>query len=431
MSITWQISCAQRTEIKIGNPLSDGVWDYTWQQGRQLASMSRIIEDNSTESWSFVYDANGMRLSRSTGTGADDVTYTYVYTDGLLTRMTKGDITLYFTYDAAGTPLTVSIHTGTYCRIKRDSICGGDCKVYYYVTNLQGDVIAILDEAGNEVAEYSYDAWGRLLCDLDEDEETIYSLNPLFYRGYVYDRETGLYYLQSRYYNPEIGRFISADNVMSDVGGDILGNNLFAYCLNNPVMLVDLWGTASTIAFSDNLDIFADPIDEATSGGGGVGVLVVLLPNSTTRADAPAITDAKKLENESSKRIYTVYFLYSKNGSPNQIVYVGRVKTKNFDSRMAYHSAKGRVLSFYVSELTWEQCRGLEQVGMMFFHSLNRDDPIYNQIRGVSPTNGSRSLYFDAAKTFWSSYNGEYSSYMPYSYWENWTENEFLNGISP
>ena len=206
---------------------------------------------------------------------------------------------------------------------------------------------------------------------------------------------------------------------------------MFAYCLNNPVMLVDLWGTASTIAFSDNLDIFADPIDEATSGGGGVGVLVVLLPNSTTRADAPAITDAKKLENESSKRIYTVYFLYSKNGSPNQIVYVGRVKTKNFDSRMAYHSAKGRVLSFYVSELTWEQCRGLEQVGMMFFHSLNRDDPIYNQIRGVSPTNGSRSLYFDAAKTFWSSYNGEYSSYMPYSYWENWTENEFLNGISP
>ena len=141
-----------------------------------------------------------MRLSRSTGTGEDVVTYTYVYTDGLLTRMTKGDIMLYFTYDAAGMPLTVSLHKGTNCKVKKGEACGTDCKTYYYVTNLQGDVIAILDETGNEVAEYSYDAWGRLLSNLNETEETIYSLNPLLYRGYVYDREaTGIYHLLPYY----------------------------------------------------------------------------------------------------------------------------------------------------------------------------------------------------------------------------------------
>jgi len=247
---------------EIGNPLSDGKWEYTWQQGRQLATMS----DGET-TWTYTYDVNGMRLSRSTGTGADDVTYTYVYTDGLLTRMTKGDIMLFFTYDAAGTPLTVSIHTGTNCKVKKGQACGADCETFYYVTNLQGDVIAILDENGNEVAEYSYDAWGRLLCDLDEDEETIYSLNPLLYRGYVYDRETGLYYLQSRYYNPEIGRFISAD-VYASTGQGILGNNMFAYCNNNPVNYSDPSGHFSILAFAIAIGVSLafELLDDAMDG---------------------------------------------------------------------------------------------------------------------------------------------------------------------
>jgi len=229
--------CTDLYDFKCGNLTDDGIWTYTWKQGRQLASMSR--KDN-TEDWSFEYDANGMRLKRTTGPEADDVTYTYVYTDGLLTRMTKGDIMLYFTYDAAGMPLTVSLHKGTNCKVKKGEACGTDCKTYYYVTNLQGDVIAILDETGIEVAEYSYDAWGRLLCDLDEEAETIYSLNPLFYRGYVYDRETGLYYLQSRYYNPEIGRFINADDIeYLGADGTLQSYNLFAYCSNNPVNFID------------------------------------------------------------------------------------------------------------------------------------------------------------------------------------------------
>ena len=136
--------------------------------------------------------------------------------------MKKGADTLHFTYDASGTPLTVT-HNGT---------------VYYYVTNLQGDIIAILDSAGSTVATYTYDAWGN---PLDTPTEPIATLNPLRYRGYVYDTETGLYYLQSRYYDPAIGRFINADGLVS-TGQGILGNNMYAYCGNNPVNRVDPTG---------------------------------------------------------------------------------------------------------------------------------------------------------------------------------------------
>ena len=197
----------------IGNPVSDGTWTYTWEHGRQLASMS-----NGTTTWTYTYDANGMRIGRTNGTD----TYTYVYNGGLLTQMTKGNDTLFFTYDAMGAPATVT-HNGT---------------VYFYVTNLQGDVLLLVDTNGNPVVQYLYDAWGNLRYTLGSLATTLGTLNPLTYRGYVYDHDTGLYYLQSRYYNPEIGRFLNADGYAS-TGQGVLGNNMFAYCLNNPVAFID------------------------------------------------------------------------------------------------------------------------------------------------------------------------------------------------
>ena len=199
-----------------GNLTDDGIWEYTWQQGRQLATMS-----NGSTTWTYTYDANGMRIGRSNGTK----TYSYLYTNGLLSRMILGDDTLCFAYDAVGAPLTVN-YNGT---------------TFYYVTNLQGDVIAILDRTGYPVVQYTYNAWGELLSATGPMLSSLGALNPLLYRGYVYDRETGLYYLQSRYYNPEIGRFISADTYVS-TGQGILGNNMFAYCNNNPIMFADPTG---------------------------------------------------------------------------------------------------------------------------------------------------------------------------------------------
>ena len=205
----------------IGNPLSGGTWSYAWQNGRELASMT-----SGDTTWYYIYDADGMRTSRTT----DGAEYIYEYIGGQLTHMSYGITTMHFTYDAAGRPATV-IHNGT---------------VYYYVTNLQGDVVALLDSTGAQVVGYTYDAWGRLLSTTGSKASTLGLYNPLRYRGYVYDRETGLYYLQSRYYNPTIGRFINAD-AFTSTGQGLLGNNMFAYCNNNPVCNADPTGTILTI----------------------------------------------------------------------------------------------------------------------------------------------------------------------------------------
>ena len=82
---------------------------------------------------------------------------------------------------------------------------------YYYVYNLQGDVIALYNTSGNVVVEYTYDSWGRILSVTGSLANTLGAINPLRYRGYIYDTETGLYYLRSRYYDPEVGRFLNAE----------------------------------------------------------------------------------------------------------------------------------------------------------------------------------------------------------------------------
>ena len=140
--------------------------------------------------WTNTYDANGLRTKRE----SMGKTYNYVYNGSQLTRMTVGSNTLTFTYDASGIPVSVKFNN----------------TVYYYETNLQGDVTAIVDGNGEIVAYYNYDAWGKDLSEEDSNSvivvNTIGTLNPLRYRGYVYDTETGLYYLQRRYYNPNQAR---------------------------------------------------------------------------------------------------------------------------------------------------------------------------------------------------------------------------------
>ena len=110
-------------------------------------------------------------------------------------------------------------------------------KTYYYVLNLQGDVVKLIDQDGAVAAAYAYDAWGNILSSSGSMAET----NPLRYRGYYYDSETGFYYLQSRYYDPANHRFINADSYAS-TGQGFVGTNMFAYCNNNPVNREDLTG---------------------------------------------------------------------------------------------------------------------------------------------------------------------------------------------
>ena len=128
---------------------------------------------------------------------------------------------------------------------------GGSFTTYYYLRNAQGDVVKLIDKTGSTVVEYTYDTWGKLLSTTGSLAETFGEEQPFRYRGYVYDEETGFYYVSSRYYDPEIGRWISpepnVDNGEFDEGAGLIGYNVYAYCANNPVMYKDDTGESITL----------------------------------------------------------------------------------------------------------------------------------------------------------------------------------------
>ena len=146
---------------------------------------------------------------------------------------------------------------------------------YFYLKNAQGDVTGLVNASGTQVVSYTYDPWGAPMSTDGTMAATLGAANPLRYRGYVYDTETGFYYVSSRYYNPEVGRWINADNQIAGVGGEILGYNMFAYCMNNPVNMSDptgnwpKWATklAAAVAVVSIVAVVA-VVTVATAGAG-------------------------------------------------------------------------------------------------------------------------------------------------------------------
>ena len=137
-----------------------------------------------------------------------------------------------FFYDDKGTPYGVF------------TLIDGVQEHLFYLYNAQGDVIAIIDDYAERVVNYEYGAWGELLSVTGSKADTVGALNPFRYRGYCYDTETGLYYLNSRYYDPVTQRFVNGDGYAS-TGQGILGYNMFAYCLNDPIMYYDNSGSCA------------------------------------------------------------------------------------------------------------------------------------------------------------------------------------------
>ncbi len=193
--------------------------------------------------------------------------YDYVYAGNKLLRevVTTNGVseTHDFFYDDKGLPFAIKI----------------DNVLYYYVTNLQGDVLGLVDTNGSLVASYTYDPYGKVLTATGSLAEK----NPLRYRSYYYDQETGLYYVSSRYYDPEICRWINADDVSYlGAGGDVLSYNLFAYCLNNPVNMTDESGALPSwakkiiaAAVIVTTVTIATVITVATAGTGTVAAFIV------------------------------------------------------------------------------------------------------------------------------------------------------------
>ncbi|MDY5082321.1 MAG: glycohydrolase toxin TNT-related protein [Candidatus Limivicinus sp.] len=211
----------------IGNPTSwyDGT-TFTWSNGRRLTS---AVNSSTGLNNSYTYDMDGLRLTKTVGS----VEHKYVWQGSKLVAEYFGGTELEFFYDENGAPYAFSYK----------ATASATPVMYYYVTNLQGDVVSILNASGTSVAEYSYNAWGKVLSATG----TMAAINPIRYRGYYFDSDSGLYYVASRYYNPEIGRWINADSQLNAKDG-ILGYNMFAYCNNNPIKYSDQNGHSIILA---------------------------------------------------------------------------------------------------------------------------------------------------------------------------------------
>ena len=190
-----------------GNPLSYLGHTLTWEKGRQLKSF-----DNTT----YTYNANGIRTAKT----VNGVKHTYTLEGTKILREVWNGNTLVPLYD------------------NEDSVCGilYNNVPYYFVKNLQGDVIAIADKDAQTVVKYSYDAWGVPTITQDSSTSQIATINPFRYRGYYYDEEIGLYYLNSRYCDPCTGKFINSDEpVLIYDAYTVLSYSLYAYCENSSV----------------------------------------------------------------------------------------------------------------------------------------------------------------------------------------------------
>ncbi len=261
------------TYDSIGNPVhyenGSYAYDFSWSEGRRLSS---VVWSAGGQTTTYEYDHNGVRTKKITQSGA--VVYDLVNSQavGETRYNADGSVSVYIRYlfDGAGTIVGIGLWNPA-------DTAWTD---YYFVKNLQGDVLQVYRESDNALAaSYSYDSWGNVLT----ASGPLAKINPFRYRGYYYDTETWFYYLQSRYYDPSIGRFINADSYIS-TGTGTLGNNMFAYCNNSPISHKDTTGDVVDVVFDvaslcfSIVDVTANPYDP-TAWFGLIGDVVdVVVP---------------------------------------------------------------------------------------------------------------------------------------------------------
>ena len=349
------------TYDEIGNPITFGSKSFEWC-GRQL---ERITDGDNT--YVYAYNTDGDRVSKT----VNGVKTEYFYNGSILAGQKTGDETLIFMYDNNGDAFGF-IYNG---------------EEYYYIKNVQNDIVAIADKNGDIVANYYYDAWGNVTQ--ITGNTALAQTNPLRYRSYYYDSETGYYHLKSRYYSPEVGRFLNADSYLAELGGNINGYNLFAYCLNNPVNLSDTtghwpsWSQAFAVVAVAALAVAAVAMVIATAGvaapalavaGGGIisagaaataaSVASAALLTSGIAATAAIVTDAVERKSyQRPTRNQSVYVMRDK--TTNHVKYVGR--TNNPQRRQKEHTRDTRKANLQPLEvkftgLTKTEARAMEQI---------------------------------------------------------------------
>ncbi|MEK5269163.1 MULTISPECIES: RHS repeat domain-containing protein [unclassified Heyndrickxia] len=221
------------TYDKDGNLTQDENDKYTYNA---LGQMTKVTTLSGTTVAEYTYDENGLRTKKTVGTKTNE--YYYDQDNNLSMEVVKNNGTItqykYYKWDSDGTtPLGMIIR-------QQDSTGQWANKAYFFWTNHRGDVISIVDQSGNEVGSYTYDAYGNVLTETGE----IAKYNPIRYAGYYYDAETKDYYLKARYYNPANGTFLAMDPQPGQ-DSDPVSQNGYTYAKNNPVMLTDPNGDVS------------------------------------------------------------------------------------------------------------------------------------------------------------------------------------------
>ena len=199
-----------------GNLLSDGKYTYSWTKG----SLLEKVTGSGLEA-TYTYDASGIRTSKT----VNGVTTEYLTAGGSVLSEKKNGVWQHYLYDGSGQLMAI--------RYK-----GAD---YYYIRDSLMSITGLVDANGTAVVNYRYDSWGMLTGITGSMAGTLGKDNPYRFKGYYYDEETGMYYLKSRYYQPEICRFISADSteVITGTPAELMNKNLYLYCDNDPIMKVD------------------------------------------------------------------------------------------------------------------------------------------------------------------------------------------------
>ena len=329
-------------------------------------------------------------------TGTQTVTHEYLTLNGKVARetiRTNNTLTavLDFIYDESGKPFALKYSTN-----------GTSFQTYYYVLNLQGDVVKLIHYIPGfeyeSVATYEYDAWGNIVSSSGRLAE----INPLRYRGYYYDNETGFYYLQSRYYDPANRRFISAD-VYASTGQGFVGTNMFAYCVNNPVFLTDEDGNfAIAIGIGAAVEAICGSVAAA-----GLGIVLLGELERSTKANREAMREAVKAKvdamiaadscvPEPEPRDNSVYVLYDTQNNENIVKYVGR--TNNPKRRLDEHRRSNSPKRDYdmrvvITGLTKSEAMVAEQV-LISAYTLKYLD---NARREIAAKNVDNYLQYTAA----------------------------------
>ena len=249
-----------------GNPTNYLGATLVWEGQRLKSYTPKAASSGRSNSYVYSYDENGIRTRKTIGSTVTDYYYNGTLLMGTVKTITHSDGStttskLRFSYDANGKVVAVN-YNGNY---------------YYYLRNAQSDIVKLIDKTGATVVEYRYDSWGKLLSTSGSLASTLGKNNPFRYRGYVYDEETGFYYLQSRYYNPEVGRFISSDVLLS-IGQGVLGHNAYAYCLNNPVNREDSngnWSMPNWLKVTIGAVALVGAVALTVATGGGAAAVAV------------------------------------------------------------------------------------------------------------------------------------------------------------